>query len=498
MSDFAIVTGLLLLAAVAAITLIFSWPATRSLGWIVRRLIRGGLAALVIVPVLMMFVVGTGWFGTGGSPPPAAESTSAKPAPKKSAERPDGGEVAEAEPEPVGAGEPPAEKPGEGSATRGLGDDDEPRSAAPEATPEDTPEAGAEPPADGEGEGAFDVMPVFYGTDRAQAAVRGRRDYGFERGRRLELGRALVTIPKSHAVPQIERPWSMRIPFIGVEIGESEDPNEHFTMKEVQALSERDFLTLAGQRLAASTRYRKHALIFVHGYNTMFDFAIYRTAQIAYDLKFDGAPFAYSWPSGGGVLDYTADRENSDQSMPYLKEFIAMVLEKSGAEAVSLIAHSMGNQPVLRVLKDLKAAKPAGVVFHQIILAAPDFDRDGFANVAKEIKGLANGVTLYASKNDWALAASRKVNGGLPRAGDVPDGGPLVTDGVDTIDITSVSTDSLGLNHSGYAENNELLTDVRLLVETGVRPPDKRVPTTKRIETAAGPYWEFVPPPAVP
>ncbi len=37
----------------------------------------------------------------------------------------------------------------------------------------------------------------------------------------------------------------------------------------------------------------------MHGYNTSFDNALYRTAQIAYDLDFDGATFLYSWPSGG-------------------------------------------------------------------------------------------------------------------------------------------------------------------------------------------------------
>ena len=32
-----------------------------------------------------------------------------------------------------------------------------------------------------------------------------------------------------------------------------------------------------------------------------------RTAQIAYDLKFEGAPIVYSWPSQEGLLSYTVD-----------------------------------------------------------------------------------------------------------------------------------------------------------------------------------------------
>ena len=242
-------------------------------------------------------------------------------------------------------------------------------------------------------------------------------------------------------------------------------------------------------RLAASDRYKKHALIFVHGFNTTFDYALYRTAQIAYDLKFDGAPFCYSWPSGGGLGSYTFDRERSGQSQKFLKEYIELVLDQTGAEAVSVVAHSMGNQPMLQVLKDIKASRPNGLVFNQIILAAPDVDRDSFGDIAAEIKGLAKNITLYASENDTALAISRSVNGGS-RAGDIPSTGPLIIPGVDTLDVTSVSTDSLGINHSGYAENNELLKDIGLLVSAGA-PPGTRLPSLEVVPLGDGKYWRF-------
>ena len=34
----------------------------------------------------------------------------------------------------------------------------------------------------------------------------------------------------------------------------------------------------------------KQAFVFVHGYNVLFEDAVYRTAQLAYDLGFEGAP----------------------------------------------------------------------------------------------------------------------------------------------------------------------------------------------------------------
>jgi esterase/lipase superfamily enzyme len=167
-----------------------------------------------------------------------------------------------------------------------------------------------------------------------------------------------------------------------------------------------------------------------------------------------------------------------------------LVMNKTGAKAISIIAHSMGNQPTLQVLKDLRASKPDQVIINQIVLAAPDVDRDNFENIAQEIKGLAKGVTLYAASNDRAMQVSRNFYGGIPRAGDVPVTGPLVIQGIDTIDVTAASLDSFGLNHSGYATNNMLLADIGLLFLNGGLPPT-RTPTLEEVLTERGRYWRF-------
>jgi esterase/lipase superfamily enzyme len=376
---------------------------------------------------------------------------------------------------------PPSDAPAPGAAPEPVG------SGAPPPPPAPPPKPAEEAkPAPGD----WDVVPVYYGTDRAQTPNEKRLDYGSERGRRLELGRALVTVPKAHKVPSIERPWAIRM-FNVTLYEEAEDPNRHFTMDEIKALSEEEFLRLVKERLAASSRYKDHAFIFVHGYNTSFDYALYRAAQISYDLKFDGAAFAYSWPSGGGLASYTYDRESSGQSEPYLKQLMQLVINKTGAKSVSVIAHSMGNQPTLQVLRDLRRSTPDSVQISQIILAAPDVDRDNFENIAAELQGLATGVTLYAAGNDRALRVSRNFYGGIPRAGDVPATGPLVLPGIDTIDVSAASTDSLGLNHSGYAENNALLQDIAALIATGTRPPKLRTPSLEEVPTDRGAYWRY-------
>lgn len=338
----------------------------------------------------------------------------------------------------------------------------------------------------------YEVVPVYFGTDRAVEADPKRLKYNWERGRQLSIGRALVSVPSAHKVPMVERPWVVRIPYFQYKVyEETEDPKKHFTMREVKALSKDDFLAAVRERLAASARFKDHALIFVHGYNTGFDNAVFRTAQIAYDLKFDGAPFLYSWPSGGQVASYTYDRESAGQSEPHLRQFLEMVVKETGAKSVSVIAHSMGNQPLLQVLKELKLQAPAGVSINQVISAAPDVDRDNFENIARAIQGFAKGVTLYAASNDRALLVSRRFHGGVPRAGDVPEQGPLLIPGMDTIDVSAASTDGLGINHSGYAENNALLNDIGLLIQTGERPPNLRVPILESVKTAKGEYWRY-------
>jgi esterase/lipase superfamily enzyme len=338
----------------------------------------------------------------------------------------------------------------------------------------------------------WDIVPVFYGTDRVRTDEGGRIGYRAERARRLELGRALVTVPAAHRVPAIERPFALRIPYFQLVLYEQgEDPKKHFTIKALEVLSRSDLLTLVRARIAATRAFRDQALVFIHGFNTGFDHAIYRTAQLAYDLQFDGAAFLYSWPAGGGVIGYAGDRESATQAEPYLKEFLELVVRETGARGVSVIAHSMGNLPLLNVLRDLGPSLPPGVRLNELILAAPDVDRDVFANLVSAIRPYGRGITLYCSANDRAMVAARRVAGGVPRAGDVPPDGPVIMPGVDTIDVTETSTDLLALNHSLYAEKGALLNDIGLLLQTGERPPDGRIPILQRVSTQRGDFWRY-------
>jgi hypothetical protein len=89
------------------------------------------------------------------------------------------------------------------------------------------------------------------------------------------------------------------------------------------------------------------------------------------------------------------------------------------------------------------------------------------------------------------MTAARSFAGGVPRAGDVPPDGPVIVPGIDTIDVTSTGADLLALNHSLYAEKSALLNGIGLLLLTGERPPDRRVPILQRVHTARGDFWRY-------
>ena len=163
---------------------------------------------------------------------------------------------------------------------------------------------------------------------------------------------------------------------------------------------------------------------------------------------------------------------------------------------------------LLNVLRDLKYQAPDSVKINQIILAAPDIGVNEFKILAKEIKGLSAGVTLYASANDRALYVSREYHGGVARAGDVPAQGPIVVSGVDSIDVSAISIETLATNHSSYAQTKELMTDIERLLKTGERPPQKRQPALETVierspsgdpiilpDGQEARYWRFRAPP---
>lgn len=229
------------------------------------------------------------------------------------------------------------------------------------------------------------------------------------------------------------------------------------------------------------------ALVFIHGYNVGFADAARRAAQIAFDLKFSGRTLLYSWASAGEPHKYTVDEATVEWSAPHFEAFLRLALTEIGARAVHVVAHSMGNRPLVRALErfDASTLPPGAATLRQIILAAPDVDSDTFRQLAAAFKGRAQGVTLYASSRDLALKVSKAVHG-YRRAGDAGDA-LVIVDGVDTVDATKVDTSLLGLRHSYFGSKRSILSDIFHVITQG-KAPDLRFDLEA---TPAGKYWLY-------
>ncbi len=333
--------------------------------------------------------------------------------------------------------------------------------------------APAEPAADEQ----HTMVPVFFATDRRETGKDGPYDmFGADRGE-LRFGRIDVSIPPGHERGAIESPKWWKLEFRA-------NPDKHVTLQSAETYDENGFLAALGGRFDETGE--REALVFVHGYKVGFDDGIRRTAQIAHDLRFRGAPILYSWPSQNKLLRYTHDETNARWTEAHFTHFLEQVLNRSGADAVHVIAHSMGN----RVVSGSLHALPANVDtsrLGQVILAAPDIDADTFEDIARRFEGKAKQITLYASSRDLALEASQRVHG-FRRAGDSqPE--VVIVDTVVTVDATRADTNLLG--HSYIGDSKSILADIFHLLESGAPPEDRRF-FLEPAEQGGKRYWLFV------
>ena len=339
--------------------------------------------------------------------------------------------------------------------------------------------AAARPPVDPET--GFATVRVFYATDRAAAddfaSLPPSERYGGARGK-LDYGLADVSIPRGHVPGLLEAPSVWRLEF-------SEDPSRHVVLMSVTRRSGPLFFRELSDRVARSGG--RNAFLFVHGYNVSFADAARRTAQMAYDLSFDGAPVFYSWPSQAALTGYTVDESNIEWSTAHIKQFLVDFAEKSNAENLYLIAHSMGNRGLTRALQMLMLERPdLRGRFREIILAAPDVDAEVFRrDLVPALRQAGQRVTLYASSNDLALKASKEVHG-YARAGDSGDG-LVVLPGLETIDASGV--DESILAHSYFVESKPVIRDILNLLRHSL-PAGRREGLVGE-KGERGPFWRF-------
>ena len=301
----------------------------------------------------------------------------------------------------------------------------------------------------------------------------------------LTYGAASVRIPDDHKIGRIELPSSWKL--FGINLwSTSPDEHKHFIIKRVVSLSEDEFDRVI------KTKSAHTALIFIHGFNTTFEDGLYRNAQIVWDLQYQGLSILFTWASRGEITDYIYDKDSAYLARQSFISLLEKLKRDYAIEQVNVLAHSMGNViAVDRLANYAKTSNPVQIA--HLLMAAPDIDRDQFVALVPEAKAIVGGMTLYASSADRAMMASWALAGGVPRAGDVPPEGPVVLPDLETIDVSAVGDDILGLNHNVFAASRDVVEDISALLQQ-----NKPSPRLAQIHAAPEPpappqYWRYVP-----
>jgi esterase/lipase superfamily enzyme/uncharacterized protein YjbI with pentapeptide repeats len=320
------------------------------------------------------------------------------------------------------------------------------------------------------------IVKVFYATDRANTGNERPADmYGSEWAKELHFGVCDVSIPREHKMGALEAPSIWKLQW-------SYDVEKHVTLVAATRDNLKNFASELQERLDASQR--RSGLVFIHGYNVSFEDAVRRTAQLAYDLSFDGPAITYSWPSADLLRGYVTDTNSAERTAPNLALFIRELLSNEDLDALQVIAHSMGNKALLYALPQVISGSSSVPKIANVVFTAPDVDAQVFTDSVPRVLPAARSFTLYASSRDRALNASKLVNG-FQRAGDA-GGALLVVPPVLTIDASDLDTDLMG--HSYFGDNKSVISDMFYLMKGLL--PDERHSLHPEFKDGLK-YWRF-------
>lgn len=320
---------------------------------------------------------------------------------------------------------------------------------------------------------------VWYATNRRPEDPSDiTKGYSSDPDTKVHYGQCVVFVPASHIIGSFGSPWWLRV---------LRGADDRLRLLNVRAQQEPDFWEAVTQQWAFLDPWDRHAVIFVHGYNVTFQEAALRAAQLGYDLSVNGAMAFFSWPSQGRKRDYPVDADAIEQSEQHITDFMIDFATKSGADSVHVIAHSMGNRGVLRAVNRIaeNAEQQSGVPFGQVILAAADVSQNTFRRLCGAYPRVAQRTTLYVSKGDLAIGASRWLHK-FARVGILPP--VFIAPGIDTINVTNVDLSLLG--HGYYAEARSVLQDMYQLISGG-SPPERRFGLRRDTTDAGERFWSL-------
>jgi esterase/lipase superfamily enzyme len=259
-----------------------------------------------------------------------------------------------------------------------------------------------------------------------------------------------LTFPPGHKPGQIERPmwWGHG------------DPQKDVMVKSRREMDADEFHAEFASHISGRIGVNRDILIFVHGFNTSFEDARWRAAQIVADSQFGGVPILFTWPSSGALLGYASDKDSATSSRDALEYLIEDVAKTPGVGHIHILAHSMGGWLAMEALRQaaISGNRDLGGHLGEVMLASPDIDMGVFAKQMERIKPAD--VTVFATSNDRALFLSSRIAGERQRVGAIDASKPedkaeLEALGVKVYDLSAFSDGFIG--HGIYADTPDVI-----------------------------------------
>jgi esterase/lipase superfamily enzyme len=311
------------------------------------------------------------------------------------------------------------------------------------------------------------------GTDRVNLLAATTRErtgdpgviFSGERGDTLSFENIIVSIPPNREVGSIQWPQPG-----------AADPARDFAVISAKALSRAD----VPRWFNGGSGKKKRVLIFVHGYNSRFDSAVFHFSQLVHDMNADAEPVLFSWPSRGRLFDYNYDRESATFSRGDLAEVLRAAARSPDVSDVVVLAHSMGAWVTMEAIRQIALQDgrvPAKI--SNVILASPDLDIDVFRRQVTEIGPDRPRITIFISRHDRALQISSLLAGRVARVGavDLTQAENVARlesmPGVVVLDLSALQSGD-SLNHSKFATSPAVvqLLGERLVTGQEIEDPE--------------------------
>ncbi|MBS7743367.1 MAG: alpha/beta fold hydrolase [Chelatococcus sp.] len=301
------------------------------------------------------------------------------------------------------------------------------------------------------------LIKVYVATTRERMSSNSN---AFSAGRAPGLNYAefTIAIPPGHKPGEIE--WSAG----------ASDPARNFVVVAQEILDAQQFYRQVARQRGGKGPERIG--VFVHGFNTNFQEALFRLAQMTADADIDGVPILFAWPSEATVTGYIADKDAATYSRDGLVQLLTTLARAYPNDKITLVGHSMGGWLTVEALRQLKLTGRFGVLDRlDVVLAAPDIDVDVFRSQMMVIGPLREPITVLVASDDRALSVSGRLAGDRPRLGalDINDARiqeAALKANLQIVDISKL-TASDSFNHDRYVNLAQLYPSLAATAGSG-------------------------------